>query len=105
MKSDTGSLVVKVIIVFFLVQLVLVGYVFYQSYAGRADVVKHARLGCERGKLDRNANSEGWRIAEKARRQEGQDAVANRYARIARGQERRSRIDCREAYPKAGVFP
>jgi hypothetical protein len=94
-----------VILIFLAVQLLLIGYVFYQSYQGRADVVYNARRGCERGKLDRNANAEGWRIAEAARRHDGQIAVANKYARIASGQEKRSRINCNKAYPKAGVFP
>lgn len=57
------------------------------------------RQGCERAKADRTANATGWRIAEQARRDDGQVDVADRYARIAAGLEARSRIDCAEAFP------
>lgn len=88
-----------------MVQLAVVGYVFYQSYEGRADLVDSQRHGCGRGKLDRGDNADGWRIAEKARREDGQIEVANLYAAIATRLEKRSRIDCPTEFPKAGLLP
>lgn len=112
------------------VNLAVIGYVFYQSYAGREAVVKATRNGCERGKRDRKANALGWRTAEMARingvaqqlditlfeaekmikqkpeRSDSTDLIAARnYDKIATGLERRSRISCPKAFPKAGLLP
>jgi hypothetical protein len=95
----------KLIIIGMAVQLMVIGYVFYQSYKGREDVVLNARAGCERGKIDRADNAEGWRIAEDARRAAGQIDVANKYDRIASSLESRSRINCSDKFPKAGLLP
>lgn len=125
-----GSGIIQMLLIGFAVQLGILGYVFYQSYVGREDVVKSQRKGCERGKLDREANAEGWRAAERVRLatfanqehlvvEEAQvwldepsrpddppDLIAaRRYNRIATGLEVRSKIDCAKAYPKAGIFP
>lgn len=105
MTKETGASLVKLLIIGMIVQLFIIGYIFYQSYAGRADVVTAQRKGCKRGKLDRNANAEGWRQAEAARRASGQFKVANTYARIASGLEARSRIECDKVYPSAGLLP
>jgi hypothetical protein len=93
------------IIVGMIVQLVVIGYVFWSSYEGRKDLVTSQRLGCRRGRLDRNANAEGWRIAEAARSASGDYAVAARYDIIAVGLEERANINCEDAYPKASIFP
>jgi hypothetical protein len=85
--------------------LVVVVYVFWQSYAGRVDLISSQRAGCERGKLDRTVNAQGWRIAEAARRAEGQVVVANKYKHIAQSLEERSRINCTKVYPNPGFFP
>lgn len=74
------------------------------SYLGRVELVHSQRMGCERGKLDRRANAEGWRIAQAARRAQGQPVVAARYAAIARQLEGRSRIDCAATYPTPNIF-
>lgn len=100
-----GYHLAMLVLVGMIVQLLVIGYVFYQSYAGRVEVVQAQRLGCERGKLDRNDNAEGWRIAEAARRAQGEFEVARHYAHIAEGLEARSRINCHVVYPDAGVFP
>jgi hypothetical protein len=84
--------------------LMFVVFIWIIGYAGRVGIVEFQRRGCERGKLDRIANAQGWRIAEDARRGDGQIAIADRYARIAAGLERRSRVDCRKAYPNPGPF-
>lgn len=93
------------ILIGMLVQLAVIGYVFYSSYEGRKDLVKSQRAGCERGKLDRSANGEGWRIAEGARQASGDYTVAAQYDIIAVGLEDRSKIICSDVYPKASIFP
>jgi len=75
------------------------------GWVGRSDLRNSQVAGCERGKLDRKANSEGWRIAEAARRADGQFAVAAKYERIADGLEERARIDCEERYPPPSLIP
>ena len=105
MTSRAGAKLVKLLLVGMLVQLFVIGYIFYQSYVGRSEVVAAQRKGCERGKNDRDANAQGWRIAELARRESGNIFVANHYARIASGLEERSRINCNAVYPSAGLLP
>jgi hypothetical protein len=105
MTEDTAQKLTKLVILCLVLFLFVIGYVFFTGYNGRRDLVESQRRGCERGKLDRNANASGWRIAEDARRSDGQTDVANNYAAIARGLERRSRINCKEAFPKASLIP
>ena len=105
MTRQAGMHLVKLLIVAMVVQLFVIGYIFYQSYVGRSDVVSAQRKGCERGKKDRNANARGWRVAEHARRAGGQIAVANFYAQIASGLEARRRIHCHDVYPDASLLP
>lgn len=125
-----GGLLAKMIIIGLIVNLGVIGYVFYQSYVGREAVVKASRRGCDRSKLDREANAVGWRTAEVARihgaaRQlhialddaealipqkpwpgEPTDlSTARKYDQIAKGLEARSRISCSKAFPKAGLLP
>lgn len=105
MPHDIGRSLAKLILIGMTVQLLVIGYVFYQSYSGRVDVVESQRKGCKRGKLDRGDNAAGWRIAENARRADGQIEVANKYKKIASGLEKRSRIHCDDVYPKASFLP
>lgn len=108
MTDEVSSILTKLAIMLLigmLVQLGVIGYVFYSSYQGRKEVVTSQRAGCKRGKLDRGANATGWRIAQAARAADKQFAVAARYSIIAAGLETRSRIDCAKAYPKASIFP
>jgi hypothetical protein len=105
MSHDLEAKIVRFGICVLVMFLLVIGYVFYQSYQGRADLVQSQRFGCERGKKDRNANARGWRIAEKARVAEGELDVAEQYRKIAAGLERRGRIDCVKAFPKAGLLP
>lgn len=105
MTKRTGSQLVKLLIICMVVQLFVIGYVFYQSYVGRSEVVTAQRKGCARGKQDRDANAQGWRIAEAARRASGNISVANHYSHIASGLEARSRINCDKVYPPARLLP
>lgn len=97
--------VAKLIVLGLVVNVFLVGYIFWTGYEGRRDLVASQRAGCNRGKLDRGANAKGWRIAEGARRADGEIEVANKYNDIASGLEKRSRIVCSEAFPKASLIP
>lgn len=130
LTRQQGTHLATLIMIGFGVGLLVLGYVLYQSYAGRVDLVKAQRTGCERGKLDRTANAEGWRAAEAARlaslskqmhisiddawglvaqpRQPNDppDLIAAwKYDRIAHGLEVRSRIPCDKAYPSASLLP
>jgi hypothetical protein len=125
-----GGLLAKLILIGLFVNLGVIGYVFYQSYAGREAVVKASRRGCDRSKRDREANAIGWRTAEVARlhgvarqlhislgdaealiQQKPQPGdltdltAARKYDQIAKGLEERSRISCSKAFPKAGLLP
>ena len=136
MTSETGRKLMKFAILVLLLFLLLTGVVFLQSIIGRnhlaeaskqarSELVDSQRNGCERGKLDRGANAEGWRTAQTARMNtlakdldisykeveillqavpqadDPPDLVAaRRYDKIAAGLEKRSRINCAEAFPK-----
>jgi hypothetical protein len=94
--------------------MAIVVSVWVTSFQGRAALVTYQRIGCERGKLDRAANAEGWRAAERARRSSANGEAGRRkaddlvaaanYKRIASGLERRARIDCVKEYPDPGPF-
>lgn len=103
--KHSGKMLTQLLLIGMVVQMLVVGYVFYQSYAGRTKLVHSQRAGCERSKFDRQANAAGWRIAEAARRAGGQIVVANRYRDIASKMEDRSRIKCDQVYPTAGILP
>lgn len=105
MSDELGRKVVRLVLIGMGCLILVVGYVFYQNYQGRNDLVEAQRKSCERAKKDRNANAAGWRIAETARRAEGQFDVAEKYSRIATGLERRGRIICAIAFPKESVLP
>lgn len=95
----------KLLVTILVIQLFFIMYVFWLSYEGRTTLVEQSRAACERGKLDRLSNAEGWRIAEEARRAEGEEVVAARYEALAEDLEARGRINCNEAFPKAGLIP
>lgn len=128
--NDTARSLAKLVLACLVLELIGLGYVFYQSYQGRSELVSDNRAACERGKKDRKANAEGWRTAETARLStvaeqldisfaqakalekheltpdDPPDLVAARkYDKIARGLEKRSKIDCADAFPKAGLLP
>lgn len=95
----------KLILIGMCVQLLVILYVFYQSYEGRVDVVTTQRAGCERAKLDRNANARGWRIAQRRAASQGQPQFADLYAELATDLEVRGRIHCSDVFPKASFLP
>jgi hypothetical protein len=130
MTKKTGRMLVRLVIIGLVCFLGLIGYVLWQSYAGRVDLVNASRTACARGKLDRGANAKGWRTAQTAREKslaeelhisdeavaklikvdpspsDPPDLVAARnYDSIASGLEKRSRIDCTVVFPNASFFP
>jgi HAMP domain-containing protein len=105
MSEDTGLKLVKLIVLCMVMQLFLIGYVFATGYHGRQDTVQNQRAACERGKLDRKVNAQGWRIAEEARRADGQEVVAQAYNNIASSLEDRADINCEEVFPDARIIP
>jgi hypothetical protein len=100
----------RLIIRFLMLQLMVLGLilltVLLSSWQTRSDQAVNARAGCERSKLDRNANAAGWRTAQR-RLQSQYDRdpqptdlrALRRYRRIAQGLERRARVECAVAFP------
>lgn len=105
MDDNHAFSLAKLIIIGMIVQLAVIGYVFYQSYQGRADVVDSQRGGCERGKLDRIDNAKAWRIAQRRAFSQSQIIYSIEYSDVAARLEKRSRIDCVTEFPKAGFLP
>lgn len=129
-SNKTAASLTKLLMIIGVVVLAMWGYVLYQSYQGRVDLIKAERGGCARGKLDRSDNAKGWRAAEVARLDafmskqhltakeahkilfqkrkpnDPPDLVAAwKYDRIANSLERRSRISCVKAFPNASFLP
>lgn len=105
MTDRVAHILARLLVIGMLINLGVIGYVFYSSYQGRVNVVKAQRAGCERSKLDRAANASGWRHAQSARNASGDFEVAKFYGRIADGLEQRSRVACDEVFPRATLFP
>lgn len=99
------------------VQLLVVFYVFYSNYQGRANAVEAQRSGCERGKLDRSDNADFQRtqrdyigkvvlaasVHEDVKRA-AREAVAV-FNRTSDSLWHRAQIDCVSAIPDASLFP
>jgi len=103
--DDIAYKLAKLAMIILVINLFVLGYSIYSAHEARKDLVISQRGGCERGKLDRNSNAEGWRIASEARRRDGQYHVAQKYADIALGQENRGMISCENVFPKARLIP
>lgn len=111
------------------VQLGVIAYVKITDYQNDKETVQLLRDRCEINKTDRRANAVGWRTAQVARmstvaqnlgismdevekriEQKPQPSdsfdlvAARKYDRVAGGLERRSRINCAKAFPKAKFF-
>jgi hypothetical protein len=99
-------LVLRVIGINSLVTIVLFIVVAVSGYQGAIDDAEFKRAGCERSKRDRAQNATGWRTAEmRLQAQYDRDpqptdlTALKKYARIATGLEKRSKIDCAKAFP------
>lgn len=100
-----GGLLAKIVVIGLFANLGVIGYVFGSNYSARKSIVNGQRFGCERNKLDREANASGWRIAQEARWKSGDISISIEYGKLARGLEHRAQIDCNKTYPKAKLFP
>lgn len=93
--------------------LLLVFAVWLGGYQSRTDLHRSQVAGCERGKLDREANAQGWRAAQRlanpnadrSERSREARAVAQVYDRIALDLERRARVDCARVFPAPTLLP
>jgi hypothetical protein len=129
-SNKTAAGLTKFLMIIGVVVLAMWGYVLYQSYQGRVDLVRAERGGCVRTEKNGIANAKGWRAAETARLEafmktshltevqahkilfqkrkpdDPPDLVAAwKYDRIANDLEVRSSIDCTKAFPKASLLP
>ena len=105
MTNENAFRLGALILMGMVIQLMVIGYVFYTDYKGREQTVEAARKGCERDKVTRAANAQGWRNAEAARLAEGQEDVAAEYSDIALQLEMAADIDCNIEYPEARFIP
>src|SRR4051812_48597046 len=117
MSKESGYALGRLIIIGMVVQLVVISYVFYQSYQGRADVVDNQRAGCERGKLDRQDNADFQRahaeyirkvVLAESVKQDVKDAAytaLNTFARTSASLTKRAKINCEDVYPKVSLIP
>jgi hypothetical protein len=115
-SDNTRALFARVILGQAFVMVLIVFSIWLSSYEGRKNVVQSQRSGCERAKLDRRANAQGWRTAQAARQVTANEppgdggpsdeersaakVASDRYQEIADGLDRRSRIDCTAVFPK-----
>jgi hypothetical protein len=107
----------QLVVICLLLQLVVIGYVFYSSYQGRVDVVNAQQRGCARNKLDRSDNAAFQQaqatyitkvtaaksVHEDVKRA-AREAVVT-FNRTSAGLTKRAGIDCLKAFPKASLFP
>lgn len=103
-RQDVSHLA-TLIVIGMIVQLAVITYVAYTAWDNRNDLVFSQRAGCDRAKLDRNANASGWRSAAEARRASGDYAIAEQYSALAARLEARGRINCAVAFPKVSFLP
>lgn len=95
----------------FLVQLGLLGYVYSTSQDGKQNLVNSQRAGCERGKKDRIANAAFQRahatyiktVTSAESVKEDVKAAARKalktFKRTSAELTERAKIDCKEAFP------
>lgn len=104
-SRHTASVLAKSVLIGMAVQILVISYVFVTEYLDRKDMVSGQRAGCERNKLDRKDNAEGWRIAQDARWASGDVKISIRYGKLAKQLQSRSHVDCAKLYPEARLVP
>lgn len=117
MTDKTAHKLGILIVIGMLVQLAVIGYVFYSGYQRRVDTVKFQRLACERGKLDRKDNADfqvahtvyittvtGAKSVKEDVKRAARTAVVT-FNRTSQSLAKRSTIDCTKVFPDATVFP
>lgn len=107
----------KLILIGMVVQLLVISYVFYNTYDGRVNTVKAQRRGCERSKKDRLANADFQQahrryidkvvlaksVEEDVKR--AARAAVKTYNRTSAELSERALINCSTAFPKARLIP
>ena len=112
-----GGLIVKVILIGMFVQLGVMGFVPVSFYKGRADTAVNSQKGCDRNKKDRKDNADFQNaqkdyikkvvLAQSVKndvKQAAKEAVKT-FDRTSASLTRRSKINCKAAFPKGGVLP
>jgi hypothetical protein len=107
----------KLVLIGLVVQLLVIGYVFYSGYQTHANNIRNQRAGCERNKQDR-ADSAAFQTAQTVyiNKVTGAASVKEDVKRAAREARKtfdrtsasltaRSKIDCKKAFPDATLFP
>lgn len=107
----------RLIILGMFIQLLVIGYVFFQGYDQRVTLVESQRRGCERGKLDRkdnadfqtaqtdyitvlsNTTSVGKDVKEAA------NTANQTYKRTSASLAERAKTKCEDVYPDASLLP
>jgi hypothetical protein len=109
--------VVRVVVIGLVVQLAVIGYVFYSGYKSRVETVTFQRAACERGKLDRKDNAD-FQVAhtEYIRKVTGAASVhedvkkaartaIKTFERTSQRLSKRAVLKCQAAIPNATLFP
>jgi hypothetical protein len=115
--ENTAYNLAKLALIVLGIQLFVIGYVFYQSYQGRLNIVTTQRLGCERGKKDRGDNAD-FQQAQKqyidkvvlagSVKEDVKDAAreaVKTFERTSNSLSERALIDCHKAFPDAKLIP
>jgi hypothetical protein len=105
MTEETGPKIVRLVILGMLCMLLVTAYIFWTDYQGRKNTVEAVRKGCDRDRISRTLNAEGWRIAQDARSASGNTTIAIRYGELATELERLASINCKARYPEASLIP
>lgn len=116
-SREAGRSLVRLILIGMAVQLIVIFYVGWESYAGRVNLVKSQRAGCERGKLDRTDNADFQRahtkyitsVTDAASVKEDVKSAAREavqtFRRTSEELTQRAHIICADVYPKASLLP
>lgn len=118
MTRKTGRGLVFLILIGMFVQLGVLGYVFYSSYAGRADLVQANRKACiTRGSVANKANARFQRAhttyittvtGAKSVKEDVKTAArkaVKTFRKTTKILEQLAAVNCIKAYPKARFFP
>lgn len=117
MSAKTAHNLGILIVIGMIVQLAVIGYVFYASYQGRVNTVTAQRAGCARAKLDRTDNAD-FQTAQKVYiikvtdansvkedvKRAAREAIKT-FNRTSARLTKRSKLVCARAFPKASLFP
>jgi hypothetical protein len=115
MTANNGYRLAKLVVIGMVVQLVVIGYVFWVDHKARTTVVTAARAACELSKQDRVASvvlrenilevfEESQKSVKPINSPERKIAL-DKINRTTVEVKDRSKIDCNAAFPKASLIP